>query len=107
MSTTLRNEFKKLQCWLFEAALPRWSKTGVDDARGGFFEKIELNGVPGDGPRRTRLVAWEIYSFIVAVETGWSGSVDEVAAHGLRFFRDRCISAEEPVYSIVSVDGPP
>ena len=34
----------QLKRWLFDHALPLWSEVGVDRARGGFFERIDLAG---------------------------------------------------------------
>ena len=39
---------KKLRQWLFEAALPLWWRVGADHALGGYHERIDFNGRPGD-----------------------------------------------------------
>lgn len=73
----------RLKAWLFEDALPLWWNVGTDHARGGFFEKLTLDGTPVPLPRRTRVVARQIYVFAQAGRMGWSGPWREAVAHGL------------------------
>jgi len=98
--------YAPLERWLFEAALPIWATAGRD-AAGGFFEKIAQDGAPIDGARRTRLVARQIFAFAAAREMGWDGPCDALIAHGLTFFRDRCLAPDGLCYSVVVHDGPP
>jgi mannose/cellobiose epimerase-like protein (N-acyl-D-glucosamine 2-epimerase family) len=73
----------RLKAWLFEDALPLWWNIGADHARGGFFEKLTLGGAPVAQPRRTRVVARQIYVFAQASRMGWTGPWREAVAHGL------------------------
>ena len=73
----------RLKAWLFEDALPLWWNVGTDHARGGFFEKLTLDGGPVELPRRTRVVARQTYVFAQAGRMGWSGPWREAVAHGL------------------------
>ncbi len=73
----------RLKAWLFEDALPLWWNVGTDHARGGFFEKLTLEGAPVALPRRTRVVARQTYVFAQAGRMGWSGPWREAVAHGL------------------------
>ncbi len=102
--------YKPLEAWLFHKALPLWADVGRDKS-GGFYEKITHAGVPTDDPRRTRLVARQIFAFAAAREMGWAGleeaSCDDLIAHGLAFFHERCVAPSGLVYSVVRHDGPP
>lgn len=73
----------QLKAWLFDRALPLWADRGVDRKRGGFFEKIGMDGRPVDAPRRIRVAARQVYSFTVAGRMGWDGPWRETVAHGL------------------------
>ena len=72
-----------LKGWLFEAALPLWWERGTDHVDGGFFEKLEVDGSPVAAPRRTRVVARQIYVFAQAGRMGWTGPWEDALRHGL------------------------
>ncbi|RYF90512.1 MAG: AGE family epimerase/isomerase [Caulobacteraceae bacterium] len=74
---------ERLKAWLFEDALPLWWNVGTDHARGGFFEKLTLDGAPVALPRRTRVVARQVYVFAQAGRMGWTGPWREAVTHGL------------------------
>ena len=63
----------RLKTWATEAAYPLWWRVGADHATGGFFEKVDLEGVAVDGPRRGRVLPRQIYSFAIAGDLGWKG----------------------------------
>lgn len=73
----------RLKAWLFDEALPLWWEVGTDHGRGGFFEKLTLRGEPVALPRRTRVVARQIYVFAQAGRMGWTGPWREAVIHGL------------------------
>lgn len=73
----------RLKAWLFEDALPLWWEVGTDHGRGGFFEKLTLDGTPVALPRRTRVVARQAYVFAQAGRMGWPGPWREAVIHGL------------------------
>ncbi|PIB90166.1 AGE family epimerase/isomerase [Caulobacter sp. FWC2] len=76
----------RLKTWALEAAYPLWWETGADHVKGGFFEKIDLDGQPVDGPRRGRVLPRQIFSYALAGELGWTGPWREAVAHGLAFY---------------------
>ena len=76
----------RLKTWATEAAYPLWWRAGADHAKGGFFEKIDLDGAPVDGPRRGRVLPRQIYAFAVAGALGWTGPWREAVEHGLAFY---------------------
>ena len=79
----------RLKTWATEAAYPLWWETGADHGKGGFFEKLDLDGVPVDGPRRGRVLPRQIYSFAIAGDLGWTGPWREAVGHGLSFYLSR------------------
>ena len=75
--------------WLREQALPRWSQTGTDRVGGGFFEQIDRRGEPVRAPRRTRVVARQVYVFATAARRGWMAGAEALVEHGLDFLAQR------------------
>ena len=76
----------RLKTWATDAAYPLWWRAGADHAKGGFFEKMDLEGAPVDGPRRGRVLPRQIYSFAIAGDLGWKGPWREAVEHGLSFY---------------------
>lgn len=76
----------RLKTWATGAAYPLWWSVGADHAKGGFFEKLDLEGAPVDGPRRGRVLPRQIFSFAIAGDLGWSGPWREAVEHGLDFY---------------------
>ena len=99
-------EFNALRDWLFEAALPLWSETGIDRVDGGFIEKLTVEGHPTDDPRRARLVGRQIFSFATSVRLGWTGPGRDVVRHGLEALQTRHLSGER-VIPLVTAAGVP
>lgn len=63
-----------------------WAGAGVDRIQGGFAEKLDRQGRAVEEPRRTRVVARQIYVFATASRRGWM-ALDEgetLVEHGLR-----------------------
>lgn len=75
-----------LKVWATEAAYPLWWTAGADHAKGGFFEKLDMDGQPVDGARRGRVLPRQIFSFSLAGELGWTGPWREAVEHGLTFY---------------------
>lgn len=75
--------------WFLTQAFPLWSTRGVDRQRGGFFEKLDDQGHPVDEPRRTRVVARQLYVCAVANRLGWPGDTSGLLTHGLDFLLNR------------------
>ena len=103
--SALTEAYKPLQAWLFDHALPLWAERGVDRQAGGFFEKIALDGRATNDPRRTRLVARQVFSFAAAGEMGWGGPHADLVAHGLDFLTGKCLGESGLAYSVVAPDG--
>ncbi len=78
----------ELKAWLFDHALPLWAEVGVDRARGGFAERIDLAGRAVDGPRRARVAARQTWVFATAGKLGWTGPWREAVEHGARALTD-------------------
>ena len=58
--------------WMRNAALPVWAKTGWDDQRGGFHERLNLDSTPDlDAVRRVRTQARQIYVYAHAHVLDW------------------------------------
>ncbi len=70
---------------LLSTVLPAWWNEGTDHQLGGYFEKRRLDGTPVEEPRRTRVVARQIFVFAVAKRLGWSGPADVALSHGASF----------------------
>ncbi len=69
--------------WLFEKALPIWWNTGGDREKGGFYEKLNLDGTPYDIDRRTRVAARQVFSYALAESMGYKGQTDPAIRQGL------------------------
>jgi mannose/cellobiose epimerase-like protein (N-acyl-D-glucosamine 2-epimerase family) len=77
---TLESFGPELKLWAIEAAFPLWAKAGRDDATGGFFERLNLDGSPDrDAILRTRVQARQIYVYAHASVLGWYPGGAEVA----------------------------
>lgn len=74
----------ELKAWLFDHALPLWSAVGIDRVRGGFAERIALDGRAVDGPRRVRVAARQTWVFATAGSLGWTGPWREAVVHGVQ-----------------------
>ena len=87
LTDNLKNNLAEMQLslktWLFDQALPLWWKTGGDRDKGGFFEKINLDGVPYDIDRRTRVAARQVFSYALAKTMGYKGETDPAIDQGL------------------------
>lgn len=98
-------EFGATRAWLFEAALPLWAGQGTDLVNGGFHERLNPDGSFTDDPRRTRLVARQIYVFSMASALGWTGPWEDRITHGLDFLLNRSMQADGRLAASVAADG--
>ena len=81
----LAHELAALRRWLLTAALPLWLAHGIDHARGGFFEALDLRTHRCAAPfRRLRVVARQTVVFSQAASLGLPGAEDAVRL-GLHF----------------------
>ena len=81
--TDLHKCAETARAWLFDAALPLWSRAGFDARAGLFEEKIDLSGKPVAGPRRLRVQARQTYVYAQAGKLGWPGPWRELVEAGL------------------------
>lgn len=77
------------QDWFLTKARPLWTTRGVDHQHGGFFEKLDDQGQPVEEPRRTRVVARQLYVCATAKHLGWQGDTANLLTHGLDFLLNR------------------
>ncbi len=84
----------ELGIWLREAAWPIWLTHGIDRARGGFFEALDLHGKTCTATfRRLRVVARQTYVFSEAHRHGLQGA-DEAVHLGLAFLERQAMHPE-------------
>ena len=100
-----RDHGARLRDWLVDAVLPRWADTGVDRVRGGFVERIALDGRPVEAPRRTRVVARQVYVFATAARFGWHAAADSLVERGLAFLTERSLLGDGRFAGSVTPDG--
>ena len=100
----LRDELK---AWALDHAFPLWWTVGADHAKGGFFEKIALDGTPVEAPRRARVQPRQIYSYAVAGLLNWDGPWKQALTHGLDFYLDRYRRSDGFMRTLVASDGSP
>lgn len=96
---------ERVMHWFFEETLPLWSAVGVDEANGGFYEALSLEGRPLSRPKRMRTMARQIYAFAVAKERGWTGPADDLIDHGISFIVKHGRSRNGGWVRVLEVDG--
>jgi mannose/cellobiose epimerase-like protein (N-acyl-D-glucosamine 2-epimerase family) len=67
--------------WLSHNALPLWWALGADHAHGGFHEALSIEGVAGDGPRRSRVLSRQAHVYASAAATALPGPWRAAAEH--------------------------
>jgi len=98
---------RDLKAWALEDAFPLWWSVGADHVKGGFFEKIALDGTPVEAPRRARVQPRQIYSYAAAGLLGWNGPWREALNHGLDFYLARYPRPDGFMRTLVASDGSP
>jgi mannose-6-phosphate isomerase len=84
---TLEIELKKLSNWLDNQGIPLWLSQGVDQASGGFYERIGQDRAPMiRDNRRARVQPRQLYCFAAARQRGLEGPWDLVLRNGLGYF---------------------
>jgi mannose/cellobiose epimerase-like protein (N-acyl-D-glucosamine 2-epimerase family) len=84
--------------WMKQEALPFWGTVGVDHTRGGFHERLDLQGQPIlDVPKRLMVQGRQLYVYCHAGLLGWHSDARRLA--------DRCV--EYMVKSFYRRDGNP
>ncbi|WP_421790325.1 AGE family epimerase/isomerase [Hyphobacterium sp.] len=80
--------------WMRDAALPVWADAGWDAERGGFFERLNLDGSPdADAVRRVRSQARQVYVYAHAHELGWYEG-RKLALQGFDYLVDKAWSPD-------------
>jgi mannose/cellobiose epimerase-like protein (N-acyl-D-glucosamine 2-epimerase family) len=97
----------RLKSWLLDHAYPLWWTVGADQTRGGFFEKIDMTGVPVAAPRRARVQPRQIYAYAVAGELGWDGPWRQAVEHGLDYYIAHYLRPDGFIRTLVDGDGAP
>lgn len=96
----------RLHDWLFQQALPIWWDKGGDRAKGGFYERLNLDGSPDDINRRTRVAARQVYSYALAERMGYKGETDAVIRQGLGWLNGPARNPETGLYyAVLSAEG--
>ncbi len=93
-TAALDSAVRGLLRWLHDAAWPAWLEHGVDRARGGFFEALDLRTHACVAPyRRLRVVARQITVFSEAHRAGIAGA-EQAVRLGLAFLDRHAAQAE-------------
>lgn len=88
--------------WLNESCWPLWASAGADP-RGGFREKLSLQGAPVDTvSTRTRVQARQIYVYCAAARAGWPGAEQRVDS-GLNALL--CARRSDGLYALTLMPG--
>ena len=94
----LRRALVPMLAWMKHEALPFWGTVGADHARGGFHERLDLQGHPIlDVQKRLMVQGRQVYVYCHAGLLGWHSDARRLA--------DRCV--EYMVKSFYQRDGSP
>jgi mannose/cellobiose epimerase-like protein (N-acyl-D-glucosamine 2-epimerase family) len=96
-----------LKSWLLNDAYPVWWARGYDHARGGFHEKLNLDGSPFDAPRRARVQPRQVFAYAVAGELGWDGPWRDGVQAGLDWYLKHYTRPDGLFRTLVAADGTP
>ena len=87
--TNTHTAIERFADWYRKGALPLWAKVAWDDTHGGFFESLDFDGAPINGPRRVRVQSRQVYTFTQAGLRGWHADAEDLAAKGFDYLIDR------------------
>jgi mannose/cellobiose epimerase-like protein (N-acyl-D-glucosamine 2-epimerase family) len=94
----LQRSFEPLLSWTKDTALPFWGTVGVDQARGGFQERLDMRGAPVlDVQKRLMVQGRQLYVYCNAALLGWYPEGRKLA--------DRCV--EYMLGKFFQADGEP
>jgi len=86
--------------------LPLWATTG-QDAGGGFVEALGLDGRIQHSPRRARVQARQIWSYVEAGRLGWEGPWLRAVEDGCRYFEKHHLNGDGLCRTLLNSDGSP
>lgn len=85
--SSLSSEIKGMHGWLRRDALPLWAEVGFDPQRGGFIERVNLDGTPKlDDDVRARVQPRQVYCYAVSGGQGAPSAWHEAATAGFDWF---------------------
>lgn len=106
LAQRLSDQQTHLRQWLFDHALPIWWNVGGDREKGGFFEKINLDGSPCDIDRRTRVAARQVFSYALADRMGYAGQTAAAIDQGLSWLSGPARNPDTGLlYAVLRPDG--
>ncbi|WP_181707576.1 AGE family epimerase/isomerase [Chthonobacter rhizosphaerae] len=97
----------RLLAWTLGEALPTWCAFGIDEARGGFHERLGQRVEILQDRRRVRVQARQVFSFAVAGRLGWTGPWRRAVDEGLAYVLARCVLPDGTVRMTIEPDGRP
>ncbi|MEJ0084904.1 MAG: AGE family epimerase/isomerase [Pseudomonadota bacterium] len=100
----IQAQHSQLCSWLLDAAYPLWSTRGVDPA-GGYYERLQQNGLPLAERRRSRVQPRQAYCFAMAPSMGWRGDAAALVKHGLDFWIARYQRPDGLFRTLINADG--
>src|SRR5271165_7193465 len=93
--------------WLRHAAWPLWLEHGIDRARGGFHESLDLATLACPaGFRRLRVAARQVYVFAEAHRHGCAGA-DAAVALGIEYLQREAALGGGAYASLLDLEGRP
>ena len=106
LAARLKASQTDLRQWLFDKALPLWWASGRDLEKGGFYEKINLDGTPHDINRRTRVAARQVFSYALADLMGYTGETAPAIDQGLAWLAGPATNPDTGMlYAVLAPDG--
>lgn len=105
--SAVRESLAHLKRWAAEEAYPIWWAQGADHEKGGFHEKIAMDGTPMVLPKRARVQPRQIYSFSQAKALGWAGDMEGAVRHGVDFYLAHYRRPDGLFRALVAPDGEP
>lgn len=90
-----------------DEAYTRWWSNGADLVRGGFHERLNLDGTPREEPRRARVNPRQVYCYNLADDLGWQGPSQQAVQHGLEYFLRHYRRSDRLFRGLVNPDGTP
>jgi mannose-6-phosphate isomerase len=105
--SAVHESLARLKRWVAEEAYPLWWSQGADHEKGGFHEKIAMDGTAVVLPKRARVQPRQIYAFSKAKALGWSGDMEGAVRHGVDFYLTHYRRPDGLFRTLVAPDGEP